>query len=88
MASNMSEEMKAPKPIAGKISAKVEKTEHHADLKTIYNEFQQLPGEYHMVRLDKQGNEEIGSDFSIKPREYNRTYSKLPNKFKVKKSPL
>lgn len=49
--------------------------------------FQAKPGEYHMVRLDKNGNEIPGSDFSLAERTYERTYKALTNKYKVKKNP-
>ena len=54
--------------------------------KTYDSNFFAKPGEYHMVSLDKEGNEIKGSDFSIGVTSYERAY-KNNTSFKVKKSP-
>lgn len=52
------------------------------------NGFHAFPGEYHMIKIDANGKDIPGSDFSIGVRTYNRTYSKLAGQFRVKKSPI
>lgn len=48
--------------------------------------FEPLPGEYHLVAIDANGNEKPGSDFSVGERTYNRTFKNNPN-FITKKKP-
>lgn len=48
--------------------------------------FEPLPGEYHLVAVDANGNEKPGSDFSVGERTYRRTYANNPN-FITKKKP-
>lgn len=48
--------------------------------------YQPIPGYYHLIKVDDNGNDILGSDFSISPRTYERTYKRLPQ-FRVKKSP-
>jgi hypothetical protein len=43
-------------------------------------------GHYHMIRVDKDGKEIEGSDFSIGQRSYEKAYQNNPL-FKVKKNP-
>lgn len=50
------------------------------------SEYQPIPGYYHLIKVDDNGNDIPGSDFSISPRTYERTYKRLPQ-FRVKKSP-
>lgn len=66
------------------IQANVTTTTGHEDV--LREPFEPHPGEYHLVKIDQNGNELPGSDVSIAPITFNRTYSKLPN-YKVKKSP-
>lgn len=47
--------------------------------------YQPIPGYYHLIKVDDNGNDIPGSDFSISPRTYERTYKRLPQ-FRVKKS--
>jgi hypothetical protein len=48
-------------------------------------EFEPLPGQYHIVEVDSEGNEIQFSDFSCAPSSL-QYYSDI-NKFKVKKNP-
>lgn len=48
--------------------------------------YQPISGYYHLIKVDDNGNDIPGSDFSISPRTYERTYKRLPQ-FRVKKSP-
>jgi len=50
--------------------------------------FEPFKGEYHLVSLDADGNEKIGTDFSVGESTYYRTYHKLIGKsFALKKNP-
>lgn len=53
--------------------------------------FEPKSGEYHMVRLDLNGKEIPGSDFSIGANSFRRTYEKLTTgdkpTYSVKKKP-
>lgn len=51
-------------------------------------EIEVAPGNYLLVRLDKDGNEIPGSEFQIGAFNAEKTYLPLTDKFKVKKSPL
>lgn len=44
------------------------------------------PGHYHLVKVDLNGVEILGSDVAVSKRTYDRTFSKLPE-YKVKKNP-
>lgn len=46
-----------------------------------------IDGQYHMVSVDKDGNEVPGSDFSVGEKTYKTSYEGNA-KFKVKKSPV
>lgn len=63
----------------------VEQTDKHADLRETAPVFEPLPGEYHVVEVDHLGREIPGSDFSIPPKQYERTYKRFP-RFIVKKN--
>lgn len=46
------------------------------------------PGHYHLVKLDKTGNEILGTDVQVSERTFNRTFSKLiGTQYEVKKNP-
>lgn len=67
----------------------ITQSDKHTDLtQPDKNGFEAFNGEYHLVSIDKDGNEVPGSDFSIGERTFYRTYSKLIGKsFLVKKNP-
>lgn len=48
--------------------------------------FMPKDGEYHLVRLDKEGKEIPGTDVSVPVNTYNRTFSKRTD-YLVKKNP-
>lgn len=53
--------------------------------------FEPRPGEYHLVKLDKNGKEIIGSDVSVPENLFKRTFQKLTiganPSYLVKKNP-
>lgn len=42
-----------------------------------YTSFQPHPGHYHLVKLDANGDEIPGSDVSISPNTFNRSFKQL-----------
>lgn len=51
-----------------------------------FSGFEAHPGEYHLVKVNGNGEEIPGTDVSVPVVTYNKTFSKLSN-YKVKKNP-
>lgn len=60
-------------------------TSMHPDLKHPEYNFSAGSGEYHMVEIDKDGNEIFGSDFSVGETTFRTSFATNPS-FKIKKN--
>lgn len=50
------------------------------------SEFEAFPGDYHLIKIDENGNDIPGSDFSCPVRTYEKTFSRFDKQYRVKKN--